>query len=228
MKIKSLRGLKYPDEYVIRYFFKSGYTERPGKVLEFGCGNGNNLQLFAEYDWEVVGVDIDAQAIDDARANFSKRDNAQFFQDDMIEFIRSHKTWNYDVILFPACLCCVSHSYVKELFKTIWEHQVLRSESSLFIRTRSVRDYRFARGEKIDERTFRITATETGEQGNIVSFILESELCGLLQQYYDFSEKWLLHCDFDNVQGGQLTSNSDIIFWGQVNQRLAARNETMA
>ena len=50
MIIKEIKGLKYPDEYFIKFFFKHKlYQKYNIKVLEFGCGNGNNLMLPLEY-----------------------------------------------------------------------------------------------------------------------------------------------------------------------------------
>ena len=54
--IKELKGLRFPDEYVIKFFFKSGLHASPGRVVEFGCGNGNNLSLFRAYGWDVTGL----------------------------------------------------------------------------------------------------------------------------------------------------------------------------
>lgn len=34
MLIKEIEGLKFPVEYIIRFFFKEGLHKRTGKVLE--------------------------------------------------------------------------------------------------------------------------------------------------------------------------------------------------
>ena len=67
--IAELRGLRFPDEYVVKMFFKEGLHKAPGIVLEMGCGNGNNLLLFAAFGWSVTGVDYDAAALEDAKFN---------------------------------------------------------------------------------------------------------------------------------------------------------------
>jgi hypothetical protein len=53
--IAELRGLRFPDIYVVRMFFKERLQRELGRVLELGCGNGINLLLFAEFDWDVMG-----------------------------------------------------------------------------------------------------------------------------------------------------------------------------
>lgn len=43
MKTKEISGLRCPDDYMIRMFFKLGLHMNTGSFIEFGCGNGNNL-----------------------------------------------------------------------------------------------------------------------------------------------------------------------------------------
>jgi SAM-dependent methyltransferase len=69
MNISRLKGLRYPDEYVIRWFYKEGLERVPGRVLELGCGDGNNLLPFVDYGWDVVGIDYDENSIANGRHN---------------------------------------------------------------------------------------------------------------------------------------------------------------
>lgn len=45
----------------------------PDKVLEVGCGEGGNLLPFAKAGCRVMGVDIDAMRIEQARTFFTQR-----------------------------------------------------------------------------------------------------------------------------------------------------------
>ena len=92
--LKNIRGLKYPDIYITRFFFKEILHKSPGKVLELGCGNGNNLMLFVEYNWNVTGIDNNNKAINNANYNFgllkkknSKLNKYRFLKKDMNQFI---------------------------------------------------------------------------------------------------------------------------------------------
>ena len=58
-------------KYYIPYIEKI-IGELPDKVLEIGCGEGGNLLPFAEYGCEIVGVDIAALRIEQARTFFAK------------------------------------------------------------------------------------------------------------------------------------------------------------
>ena len=88
---KNLRGLKFPDSAMIPFFFKSGLHNLTNqKVLELACSNGNNLSLFASYENECIGVDINPQKIEDAKYNFANifgYKKYSFFASDMFDFI---------------------------------------------------------------------------------------------------------------------------------------------
>ena len=72
LELASIRGLRFPDEFLIRFFYKRGHDHRTGRVLELGCGNAINLCLYDAYGWDVTGVDISAQAAADASHPHSK------------------------------------------------------------------------------------------------------------------------------------------------------------
>ncbi len=38
-------------------------AQKPGKILDLGCGSGDTLMLVKEVGWDVYGMDLDAQAI---------------------------------------------------------------------------------------------------------------------------------------------------------------------
>jgi 2-polyprenyl-3-methyl-5-hydroxy-6-metoxy-1,4-benzoquinol methylase len=44
--------------------------QRPGKVLDVGCGDGKYLNRMRSLGWEVDGVDFDAKAIETAKAKY--------------------------------------------------------------------------------------------------------------------------------------------------------------
>lgn len=51
--------LRYPADHVIRFHHQYLKTHQPtGRVLDFGCGSGNNARLFLDKGYEVVGTDI--------------------------------------------------------------------------------------------------------------------------------------------------------------------------
>ena len=223
MLIKDLEGLRFPDDYVIRFFFKEGLNRKRGRVLELGCGNGNNLLMFYQYGWEVAGVDNNKDSIRLAKTNFNKCQNYykltnkfSFFIQDMVRFCATYKGYPFDVLLLPGSIYYLDYKQIIKLFSKIREERMINHNSLIFIRTRSPADYRYARGRKIGEKTFRLNIKETGEWGCLCTFLQESELNNILEDNFTFAYKRFFRCDFDNYQIGYTIANSDIIFWGKI------------
>ncbi|MBI5396343.1 MAG: class I SAM-dependent methyltransferase [Verrucomicrobia bacterium] len=53
-------------------------TEKPGRLLDVGCGTGVMAPVFLERGWEFVGVDLAPKMIDYARQRFAGQPKAQF------------------------------------------------------------------------------------------------------------------------------------------------------
>lgn len=70
----------------------------PDKVLEVGCGEGGNLLPFAKAGCRVMGVDIDAMRIEQARTFFTQRhQQGQFIATDIFQL--EDKATNFPLIL---------------------------------------------------------------------------------------------------------------------------------
>ena len=111
--ISNLKGFKYPDAELIRYFFKNHLNTNPQKVLELGCNNGNNLALFASYDYEVIGVELNLQNVENANFNFTNVygfDKFKFINQDMREFCKSAKGLKASILLIPNVINYITKS----------------------------------------------------------------------------------------------------------------------
>ena len=69
--LSNVEGQKYPDDYVIKAFLKTGLHKDKKTVIELGCGDGNNLMLFREFGWSVVGVDYNIKSLKRAKKNLN-------------------------------------------------------------------------------------------------------------------------------------------------------------
>src|SRR5690606_8032466 len=66
--------LRYPADWVIR--FHNMYLKKnlpSGRVLDYGCGSGNNSSLFIDKGYETYGVDVSQEAIDLVKVNLASR-----------------------------------------------------------------------------------------------------------------------------------------------------------
>jgi SAM-dependent methyltransferase len=207
------RGLKYPDEFLIRFFFVHNSHKRTGRVLELGCGNGNNLALYHAYGWEVVGVDVNANSLQNAAINFEGR--GKFQQHDLSRGLPPLDGL-FHVVLMPGSLYYVPRS---ALVRCLKELRPLLCDNALFyMRMRLRDDYRYGRGRQIGPRSFILDTPETGEAGCLHVFYSEEELKTLLQCHLGAAPQSLtvLRCRFDSVRAGRVVpDNSDVIIWGK-------------
>ncbi len=211
--LREIRGLKFPDEAVVRHFFKRRLHTEPGSVIELGCGAGNNLSLYRAYGWSVTGLDIDPATLSDARANLGD-DGVTLVEADLSNGLPDPPAGPYDVLLIPNLLCYLTTAQAKAVLRSVAARMSGRGE--LFLRTRLTDDYRYARGQQVEPDTFRLETPETGEAGLINRFYTEAELVDLLRATLALREETVLRFRFDNPQQGFRVTNSDLVIWGRV------------
>lgn len=218
--IRNIKGLRYPDEHLIRFFFKKELHETTGDVLELGCGNGNNLMLFSHFGWDVTGIDISKNQIDYANSNYSYFPDDTIF--DFIEFditkgIKNVCNRKFDIVLFPSVLNYISRESMCEVFRQ--SSQLAKGGTLFYLRMRSIKDYRYGRGKKTEPNGFILDIQETGEYGLLNVFYHEYEIIDMLREHLGVENSSLevFHIDFGNVQNRIPICNSDIVVWGQMN-----------
>lgn len=209
--LREIRGLKFPDEFVVRHFFKRGLSERKGRVLELGCGTGNNLALYRQWGWTCVGIDYDPRALDDCRFNLGE--GVGLIQADLSRGLPA-LDGVFDAVIVPNLLCYLTISQANAVLRALRPR--LAPQADVFVRTRLTDDYRYGRGVEEEPDGFRLDTPETGEAGLFNLFYTPVGLTGLLASGLGLDAPTVLTCRFDNVQAGQeIPGNSDIIVWGQ-------------
>lgn len=208
--ITEIRGLKFPDEFVVRHFFKRSLASRTGRVLELGSGTGNNLWLYGQYGWDLTGVDYAQSALADARWNLGE--GATLIEADLSQGLPILEG-PFDVLIIPNLLCYLTLSQAKAVLTSLKAH--LAAQCEVFIRTRLIDDYRYGRGDEVEPDGFRLATPETGEEGLFNLFYTQSGLVDLLDKTLGLTERKELAVRFDNVQAGRrVPGNSDLVVWG--------------
>lgn len=209
--LPDIRGLKYPDEFIARHFFKRGLHQRAGKVVELGGGTGNNLSLYAAYGWTLTNVDYSAAALEDARWNLGQA--ATLIQADLSLGLPDGIEGPIDVLLIPNLLCYLTNAQAHRVLTAVREK--LAPNAEVFVRTRLVDDYRYGRGVAEEPDGFRLATPETGEEGLFNLFYTEAGLVNRLRDELGLTQPDVFRVCFDNLQAGvRVPSNSDLVVWG--------------
>lgn len=217
-----MASLLYPDEYVVRFFFKNGLQSRPGRMLDVGCGGGRNATVFAAYGWQCEGVDCEPAPMASALApqlNGAWRLHRHDLRDGMPPLPPG----------FSALLFCDSLYYLPEetMRRVLRECRTLAAPGAWwFLRMRDVSDSRYGNGERVGDNAYLLTDDHTGERGLLNVFYRREMLQAILRDELgaEPDSVWL-RCDFDNWQNGVVVRNSDHIAWGRTQGGHTWRNE---
>jgi len=223
MMLRKIKGLKYPEEYFVKFFFKNGLHQRDNlRILEFGAGNGSNLMLPYEYGHEVCGVDFDASLIAFAKENFSLLEGGSqyhFICDDMREFAKIPSFSSADILSFPNIINYISKDDFLLFLKNCRKNKIYKKGAVLYIRFRTPNDFRYGYGKRVNAHSYRMDENDnfTGEAGALNCFYTESEMIEVLQKTLQLKKCQCFHVEFDNLcPGGDIIHNSDIVLWGEI------------
>mgnify|MGYP001294075659 CR=1 FL=1 len=209
--LPDIRGLKYPDEFIARHFFKRGLHQRTGRVVELGGGTGNNLSLYAAYGWDLTNVDYSAAALADCRWNLG--DDVTLIEADLSKGLPDLGGAPIDVLLIPNLLCYLTSAQASAVLTAARAR--LAPGAEVFVRTRLIDDYRCGKGVEEEPNGWRMTTAETGEAGLFNLFYTEDGLVRRLVEELGLTQPTALKVAFDNIQNGVLVSpNSDLVVWG--------------
>jgi len=208
-----LRGLRYPDVYVVRMLFKEGLHRKPGRVLELGCGSGNNLMPFADFGWDVTGVDVSAKALADARHNLAGV--GIFIECDLAGHFAVPKDATFDLVLLPNIIYYLPRpSFIRVLQEC---RRRLLPGGMLFLSARVREDWRYGRGTQEEPGGYRLDCHETGEFGLLNVFYSADELSELVGMHIGvLHQAQRLFVTYDNPQSGIVVRNAEVIIWGKV------------
>ena len=220
MNIKDIRGLKYPDDYIIKFFFKEKLSELKGTALEFGCSNGSNLSLFYQYDFDVIGVDISEENINNAKYNFeniyTSTASYTFHLQNMLDFVETNKNLEVDVFMIPNVISYLSKSDFITFLELSAKNKVFKKGAKFFLRTRTRKDFRYGFGEEVSQDSFLMPNNTTGEEGTLCTCYQEFELIDILRKHLNLTRFSINHLDNQNSQKNTVLLNSDITIWGTI------------
>jgi len=223
MLTPKIQGLKFPDEALVRFFFKSGLDAQKESVLEMGCGSGNNLRLFYEYGWNVSGVDISATALSDATKNlktlqkeYNLANTFEIIHDEMLHFLENSSIKLMNAVLFPSSLFYLSYADIQAVLNLIAKR--VKPGGFLFFKLLTDSDFRFRNINKMSlgNSSYRLMFAETGEYGQSITFLSRNDWQILLEKFFNFESLSILDLKFEHVQNGIITDNANLICYGKL------------
>ncbi|MDP2924120.1 MAG: class I SAM-dependent methyltransferase [Candidatus Omnitrophota bacterium] len=107
------------------------YIPQCGRILDFGCGHGtfSYLMYFSSIKREIVGLDVDRNKINIAKAINPNNKNIVFTDRDINDF----KNKEFDAVVINDVLYLMPYAEQNNLLKSI--HNVLKDDAVLIIKT---------------------------------------------------------------------------------------------
>ncbi|EAI7261246.1 class I SAM-dependent methyltransferase [Campylobacter lari] len=208
---------------LVRWFFKNKLdTLENAKVLEFACSNGNNLSLFANYDYECIGVELSKQNHENAIYNFKEimhYQKASFFNENMLDFAKNHQNINADVFLIPNVINYISKEDFKNLLLNSKNNNLYSGKkyAHFFLRARSTKDHRYGLGNKLSNGSFILTNDDfSGEKNCLCTAYQEHELVEILKENLNLYDFEVITSENINIKNKVYIKDSDIIIYGKI------------
>lgn len=123
-----------------------------GKVIDLGCGQGQDSRFFAEHGYGVVGTDFSDQGIKTAKEK-SKNLNIDFMVLDISEPLPFPDS-SFDVVYSHLAIHYFDKIKTKFIFSEL--ARILKKGGTLALLVNSVRDPEYGTGTKIEENYFSI------------------------------------------------------------------------
>ncbi|WP_243833022.1 class I SAM-dependent methyltransferase [Campylobacter sp. US42a] len=225
MFISKIKGFKYPDIDLVRWFFKNNLDKlQNAKVLEFASHNGNNLSLFANYNYHCIGVELDQKNYENAIYNFRKimkYNKFEFYNENMLDFATNFKNLNANVFLIPNVINYISKDDFKNMLLNAKINHLYNYgggyESFLFLKARSIKDHRYGLGKSIGNGSFILNNDEfSGEKNCLCTAYQEYELVEILQKYLNLYDFEVITSENINIKDKVYIKDSDIVIYGKI------------
>jgi hypothetical protein len=221
MNIKDIKGLKYPDEYFIKFFFKYQFHNKKDLTfIELGCSNGCNLMLPFQYNFTTLGVELNETLCEYANDNFNnlcENHNYTFHAQDMREFCHNSANIQADVLVLASSIYYIPQEDFILLLKDIRQNNLIKQNIPFYIRFREVDDFRNGKGKQIEANSYILQNGITGEDGLFCEFYKTEQMIDILIKELNLREFEVMSLQYENIQNNSKVNNSEVVIWGRIN-----------
>ena len=156
--------MEYPDEHLVRLIQRLFSHNNNLKILDLGCGSGNNLQHLAKLGFDTYGCDISAKALHITEERLKKFN----LKTKLIKF--DHKI-PYKNNYFDAVICWYTLYYndmitIKNMINEIY--RVLKPNGKILITLIRKNDMALKKAIKQSEHTYIINSNIPSQKGAII------------------------------------------------------------
>jgi ubiquinone/menaquinone biosynthesis C-methylase UbiE len=169
---------KYPAESVVQFVLRNFKRDKQNKILDLGCGAGRHVCFLAEENFDTFGTDISKDGLAYTQEVLSRKKlqaTLKVGSVSDIPFADEH----FDGII---CYAVLYYCKAQEIKKAVDEiYRVLKPGGLVYLEVRNTDDYRYGKGEKIEDNTFIICEDNVkkcayNESGMVMHFFLEEEI----------------------------------------------------
>ncbi len=173
---------KYPYGQLVTYFFRNlKYlpSNKPIRVLEIGCGVGNNLPLILNEGFNAYGIDGSSSAIEIAKKTLQKYNRCEL---KVMDFSKIEYEENFfDMIIDRQAIYANKTDKISRIFLEL--NRVLKRDGVFLSFMYNINDYHFHKikkdptfAEKIDEFTFTNFKGGTFKGTGVAHFFTKYEI----------------------------------------------------
>ena len=148
----------YPTKFLD--VFCTYLKDNNSKILDVGCGAGNNCRFLYKKGFNVMGIDISSEMLKFAR---SKSPEISFYQMDMRKFF--FKPFSFDALLCTFSIIYMEKQQAYDVIKKF--HDMLKSDGLLYLAVH-LGSKRVTIRDPLTHRLVRITLFE---KNNILSYL---------------------------------------------------------
>lgn len=204
LRKKGIQTTRYPYDKVISFvmrYYPRDKKRREIKILEIGCGAGNNLWALAMEGFDVYGIDGSETAIKMAKEMFSKLGlSGNFIVGDFTEPL-PYPDEEFDLVIDRGSITCVNYEEAKKTVKEIY--RVLKHGGYLFFNPYSKKHTSYTTSRVRIDEMYVLTESGTISGTGYVCFYEKEDVLNILKEFQVIELKELILTDYinSNVHG---------------------------
>lgn len=171
--------LSYPGDMFVRVTHRLLSPDRHARVLDYGCGSGENLMHLCRRGFKMTGLEVSASAVRTTR----ERLEASGLEADVIhctEGVLPFEGGRFDAVIAWQVLCYNDETGFREALSEL--HRILRPGGVFLAAITAPGDSRQVEGKPLGSGVYRLTTP--GQTGAVLRVVDREEM----SRYFDLSK----------------------------------------